>query len=120
MKTMVDFQRGTREVELEQRTQDFIRNGVLPFERDPSCHSSTHGPAPDLLSELQDKARAAGLLAPHVSEAWGGLGLNYRECATVFRASGYSLLGPLAMNCMAPDEGNMHLLEVVASREQKE
>jgi acyl-CoA dehydrogenase len=120
MKTMVDFQRGTREVELEQRTQDFIRNVVLPFERDPRCHSSTHGPAPDLIGELQDKARAAGLLAPHVSEAWGGLGLNYRECATVFRAAGYSLLGPLAMNCMAPDEGNMHLLEVVATHEQKE
>lgn len=117
---MVDFQRGTRELEIEQRTQDFIRNVVLPFERDPRCHSSTHGPAPELIRELQDKARDAGLLAPQVGAAWGGLGLNYREVATVFRASGYSLLGPVAMNCMAPDEGNMHLLEVVATHDQKE
>ena len=117
---MVDFKRGVQELELERRTQEFIRNVVIPFETDPRCHSATHGPSADLIRELQDKARAAGLLAPHVGREWGGLGLNFREVATVFRASGYSLLGPVAMNCMAPDEGNMHLLEVVASREQKE
>jgi acyl-CoA dehydrogenase len=38
----------------------------------------------------------------------------------VFEEAGYSLLGPLALNCAAPDEGNMHLLEVVATEEQKE
>ena len=38
----------------------------------------------------------------------------------MLRAAGYSLLGPLAMNCMAPDEGNMFLLERVASAAQKE
>ena len=31
--------------------------------------------------------------------------------SVVFEAAGYSLLGPLALNCAAPDEGNMHLLE---------
>lgn len=38
----------------------------------------------------------------------------------VFEAAGYSLLGPLALNCAAPDEGNMHLLEKVATEEQKD
>jgi acyl-CoA dehydrogenase len=38
----------------------------------------------------------------------------------VFEAAGYSLLGPQALNCSAPDEGNMHLLEEVATEEQKE
>ncbi len=38
----------------------------------------------------------------------------------MFEEAGYSLLGPLALNCSAPDEGNMHLLEVVASPEQQE
>jgi acyl-CoA dehydrogenase len=37
----------------------------------------------------------------------------------VFEEAGYSLLGPLAMNVSAPDEGNMHLLEVVATEAQK-
>ena len=62
-----------------------------------------------------DKAKDAGLLSPHVGQEWGGLGLDTREMAVVFEAAGYSLLGPQALNCAAPDEGNMHLLEVVAS-----
>ena len=43
-----------------------------------------------------------------------------RGQALVFEEAGYSLLGPLALNCSAPDEGNMHLLEAVASPAQKE
>ena len=38
----------------------------------------------------------------------------------MFEEAGYSLLGPLAMNIFAPDEGNMHLLEMVATPEQKD
>ena len=115
---MVDFQRSSRELELETRTHEFIRNVVMPYERD--ARLTSHGPTDDLLHELRAKARAAGLLAPQVGVEWGGYGLNHREIATVLRACGYSLLGPLAMNCMAPDEGNMHLLEKVATAEQKE
>jgi alkylation response protein AidB-like acyl-CoA dehydrogenase len=51
---------------------------------------------------------------------YGGLGCDMREMAIVFEAAGYSLLGPQALNCNAPDEGNMHLLEVVANEAQKE
>jgi acyl-CoA dehydrogenase len=51
---------------------------------------------------------------------WGSYGLSHCETATVLRASGYSLLGPIAMNCMAPDEGNMHLLEQIATDGQKQ
>ena len=38
----------------------------------------------------------------------------------MFEAAGYSMLGPVALNCAAPDEGNMHLLEAIATPEQKE
>ena len=51
---------------------------------------------------------------------YGGLGLNNVGKAVVFEEAGYSLLGPVAMHIFAPDEGNMHLLEVVATHEQKE
>ncbi len=37
----------------------------------------------------------------------------------MFEEAGYSLLGPLAMNIAAPDEGNMHLMEAVGTAEQK-
>ncbi len=98
--------------------ETFIREEVIPFEKDP--RNGGHGPTDDLANELKAKARAAGLIAPHVGEEWGGLGLTHSEIALVFRAAGYSPLGPIALNCMAPDEGNMHLLEKVASTEQKE
>jgi acyl-CoA dehydrogenase len=101
------------------RVEQFIRERVIPAERDPRV-AGEHGPAPELIAELRAAARAEGLLAPHVGPEWGGHGLNHAEQATVFRAAGYSPLGPLALNCSAPDEGNMHLLEKVATAEQKE
>ncbi|HYE44823.1 MAG TPA: acyl-CoA dehydrogenase family protein [Caulobacter sp.] len=115
---MIDLTRGQRELDLAARVEAFIREEVIPFEADPRVEH--HGPSDELVRELQAKARAAGLLSPHVGEAFGGHGLNHREIATVFRAAGYSLLGPVALNCMAPDEGNMALLEKVGSPEQTE
>jgi acyl-CoA dehydrogenase len=114
---MINLQRGARELELEARTVTFIHDTIIPYERDPRL--TAHGPSEELVRELRVKARGAGLLAPQVATEWGGYGLTHREIATVFRAAGYSILGPIAMNCMAPDEGNMHLLEIVASPEQK-
>jgi acyl-CoA dehydrogenase len=115
---MIHFQRSARELELEARTETFIRDVVIPYERDP--RRGAHGPSDELVQELRGHARKAGLLAPQVGEEWGGYGLCHREIATVLRAAGYSMLGATAMNCMAPDEGNMHLLERVATPEQKE
>jgi alkylation response protein AidB-like acyl-CoA dehydrogenase len=70
--------------------------------------------------ELIARARSAGLLSAHVSREFGGLGLDHRGKAIVFEEAGYSPLGPVALNIMAPDEGNMHLLEAVASPAQRE
>ena len=114
---MIELQRGERELALEAKVAAFIRDVVIPYEGDPRV--GRHGPSDELARELKAHARAAGLLSPHVGEALGGLGLNHREIATVFRAAGYSLLGPVALNIMAPDEGNMALLEKVASPEQQ-
>ena len=105
-------------LDLQQRTRDFIARDVIPFERDPRC--TPHGPTEDLRAELIARAKAAGLLSSHMPTELGGLGLNHRAKAIVFEESGYSPLGPVAMNIAAPDEGNMHLMEVVATPEHKE
>jgi acyl-CoA dehydrogenase len=73
-----------------------------------------------LRRRLQQAARDAGVFAPHVAPRWGGLGLDLRGQAVVFEEAGYSLLGPLALNCAAPDEGNMHLLQAIATEEQRQ
>jgi acyl-CoA dehydrogenase len=115
---MIDLSHSARELELAERVRRFVREVVIPYETDPRVEH--HGPNDDLRREMQAKAKAAGLLGFHLPEAYGGNGLSHRECATVFREAGYSLLGATALNCMAPDEGNMHLLEKAGSPAQKE
>ena len=115
---MIDFSLTPELEALKARTETFIRDVVIPHEGDP--REGEHGLDDSLKRELMARAAEAGLLSPHVGEQWGGLGLDTRSMAVVFEAAGYSLLGPQALNCAAPDEGNMHLLEVVASDEQKE
>ncbi len=97
------------------RVEAFVRETVAPYERDPRC--GAHGPAAGLVAELRDKARAAGVLTPHILP--GGEHLHHAEVAVVLRAAGLSPLGPVAVNVAAPDEGNMYLLGRVASDEQK-
>lgn len=104
--------------DLPERILRFVRETVIPYEKDPRNHG--HGPSEDLVRELRAHARSAGLLAPQISREWGGQGLTHLQTAAAFRAAGYSPLGPVALNVMAPDEGNMHLLERVATRAQKE
>ncbi len=115
---MIDFSLPQELVDLKQRVDHFIREKIVPLERDP--RQGPHGPGEDLRRELIALGRAAGLLSPHAPVKWGGLGLDHRAMAVVFEAAGWSPLGPLALNIMAPDEGNTNLLDKVATDEQKE
>ena len=101
--------------EIARRVEEFVRNVVVPYERDPRC--TAHGPTDELVGELRALARRADVLTPHILS--DGRHLSQRETATVLKASGLSPLGPVAVNTMAPDEGNMFLLGKVASAEQK-
>ena len=114
----MDFSLTPKLEELRDRTRSFIRDQVIPFEKDP--RQNEHGPGEDLRKDLMELAHKAGLLTPHASIEMGGLGLSHIEKAIVFEEAGYSSLGPTAMNIHAPDEGNIHLLEEIASPEQKE
>ncbi len=114
----MDFALSDDLVALKNRTGEFVRERILPFEDDP--RQTAHGPGSELRRELVALGRQAGLLSPHVGREWGGLGLDHREQAVVFEEAGYSPLGPVALNCFAPDEANMHLLEQIAEPHQKE
>lgn len=114
---MIDFELSAEQLELQQRTAAFIREQVIPFEAD--ARRTAHGPTDDLRRDLVALAAREGLVAPHVGADWGGLGADHRTKAVIFEEAGYSMLGPIAMNIMAPDEGNMHLLEEVAREDQK-
>lgn len=114
----MDFALSPKLADLKARVDAFVRADVIPYEADPRWTS--HGPTDALRRDLNARAKAAGLLAIHVSEEMGGLGLSHVEKAVVFEAAGYSMLGPVAIHAHAPDEGNIHLLEVVATAAQRE
>lgn len=106
----------TVSLEIADRVEAFVRNVVIPYEQEPRRDS--HGPSEELVQELKQKAREAGVLTPHIRR--DGSHLSQRETADVLIRTGLSPLGPLACNTNAPDEGNMFLLGKVATAEQKE
>lgn len=106
-----------RAQDIGARVERFVREVVIPFEKDP--RRDHHGaPLDELVYEMRDLARDAGVLTPHILA--GGEHLTQRETAHVLIKSGLSPLGPLAVNTMAPDEGNMYLIGHKGSPEQKE
>ncbi len=98
------------------KVEDFVRNVIAPYERDPRC--TAHGPTEELVREMREKARDAGVMTPHILP--DGSHLTQRETALVLRKTGLSPLGPVACNTGAPDEGNMYLLGKIGSPEIKE
>lgn len=104
-----------RATAMAAKVEAFVREVVVAYEGDPRC--GAHGPSEDLVLELRAKARAAGVLTPHIPS--DGKHMSQRETSVVLKPSGLSPLGPVAVNTMAPDEGNMYLLGRVGTDEQK-
>jgi acyl-CoA dehydrogenase len=114
----INFAAPAEFVELAAKTKAFVIDKVIPYENDPRWTS--HGPTDELRIELNTLAKEAGVFAPHVSKEYGGRALNQVGRALVFEAAGYSILGPMAVHCASPDEGNIHLLDHVARPDQRE
>lgn len=106
-----------RALEIGANVERFVRDVVIPYEKDP--RRDHHGaPLDELVYEMREKARTAGVLTPHILA--DGSHLTQLETAYVLQKSGLSPLGPLAVNTMAPDEGNMYLIGHVGTPEIKE
>lgn len=103
---------------LIERTREFVRETVLPIEDEHHGDIAVAG-GDDIRVTMQEKARAAGVFAPHAPVEYGGHGLSMSDRAPVFEEAGYSLFGPTALNIAAPDEGNVHMLAHIADPEQK-
>ena len=103
--------------ELRDRVSAFVREKIIPFEKDPRW--GHHGIPEDLRRDLNNAAKEAGLLGINSPEEFGGKGFSHFEQAVVFEAAGYSILGPIALHFHAPDEGNIHMLDVIATPAQR-
>lgn len=112
----IDFTLDDQTTAYRDQIGSFVRERVIPREQDIFAG----GIDDDIRRELQALARERGLWAPQAPSSYGGGGLGYLRSSVLLEAAGYSLFGPLAINCAAPDEGNIHLLNSVATDEQKE
>ncbi|MGV9666361.1 acyl-CoA dehydrogenase family protein [Nocardia niigatensis] len=113
---MIDFSIPADLAAERDRVRQFVIDKIVPFERDPRLTS--HGPNDELRQEMVELARAEKLLTIQAPVELGGRGLTHVEQAVLYEAAGWSTLGPVAMNCAAPDEGNMFLLSKIANPEQ--
>uniref|UniRef100_UPI00104128A7 acyl-CoA dehydrogenase family protein n=1 Tax=Candidatus Protofrankia californiensis TaxID=1839754 RepID=UPI00104128A7 len=102
--------------QIAERTRAFVQEYVFPVEREIVVDGRPMDDA--LRTELQKAAREAGVFGPLSPVAYGGLGLDTRALAYVLEAAGASLIGPIALNASAPDDGNIHLLAHLANAEQ--
>jgi acyl-CoA dehydrogenase len=103
--------------DLRGRARAFMDDVVLPTERE----YLGDGPVPEsVVEDLRAEAKERGLFCPQIDEEWGGGGYEFRDVLPLFEEAGRSLLGATAMRVDAPDEGNMHTIELVGSEAQKE
>ncbi|WP_185995932.1 acyl-CoA dehydrogenase family protein [Nocardioides campestrisoli] len=120
---MFDF--GPRSQALVEQTNAFLADHVYPaealFERQVA-EGGVPRPTPPVLQELKETARGLGLwnlFLPHPEKDHDPL--TNLEYAPIAELTGRSLeLAPEAMNCNAPDTGNMELLSMFGTPEQKE
>ena len=114
---MVSFTDSAEAEALAERAHELMEEVVLPKEREIKGGMAV---SESTLEELRAAAREYGVYAPQIAEEYGGMGYDFRDALPTFEEAGRSLLGAQAMRIAAPDEGNMHLLELHGSELQKE
>lgn len=115
---MIDFEIPAELAARRDTIRSFVAERIVPFEKDPRL--TRHGPNEELRTEMVGLAREAGLLSFQTQRRFGGWEPSHRDQAVLFEAAGWSTLGPVALNCAAPDEANMYILSKIANAEQTE
>ena len=116
----MDFSLSPEIEDLRLKVRAFIDKEVLPLEADPKNFSEHENIPEERLKPVREKAKKAGLWAPQSPKEYGGMELPIVAWAAIYEEAARSLFGPLAINCMAPDDGNMNLLRLVGTRAQKD
>ncbi|MEX1110134.1 MAG: acyl-CoA dehydrogenase family protein [Dongiaceae bacterium] len=116
----MDFRLPPEVETLRSRIATFIEDEVLPSEADRTNWDAHEYIREDVLARLRAKARAQGLWALHMPKDRGGQGLDMVGMAACYETAARSIFGPAALNIAAPDDGNMFVLNRIATDAQKE
>lgn len=119
----MDFGYSPRASELQDRMRSFMDEHVFPaeatYDRQLAEGDDPHA-LPPVMAELKAKARAEGLWNLFMAHGDWGAGLSNLEYAPLAELAGQSIIGPEVFNCSAPDTGNMELLALYGTPEQRE
>jgi acyl-CoA dehydrogenase len=120
---MMDFAFDARTEQLQATLLDFMQTEVYPAEPVFAEQVAT-GPqwtTPPVVEELKVKARQLGLWNLFLPHSEFGAGLTNLQYAPLAEITGRSpLLAPEALNCSAPDTGNMEVLSMFGTPDQQE
>ncbi len=116
----MDFTLSPEIEDIRLRVRAFVEEHVLPLEADPENFTDHENIPAARLAPVREKAKKAGLWAPQVPKEFGGMGLPIVAWAAIYEEAARSIFGPLAIHCMAPDDGNMNLLAKAGTPAQKE
>lgn len=104
----------------QQRVKQFVSEHLLPLESDRNNYDEHENIRLDLLTDLRGKAKAEGLWAFQMPKRRGGQEVGVIGMAALYEEMNRSIFGPAVFNSAAPDDGNMILLEKVATEEQQD
>jgi acyl-CoA dehydrogenase len=123
----MDFAYDERTEELRERLLSFMDSHVYPAEKvfaEQVAEAAAAGRVwerPPVIDELKAEARSRGLWNLFLARHPQGAGLTNLQYAPLAEITGHSpALAPEALNCAAPDTGNMELLAEFGSAEQQE
>ena len=115
----MDFAVPDRLRETLSRIRTFVDKRVIPVE-EAFRGAEDFAPVEARMREVRAAAKAEGLWLPQMAERHGGMGLSVLEHGLVSEVVGRSPLGNYALNCQAPDAGNMEILAEYGTRAQRE
>ena len=111
-------------IELVEKVKDFIESEVRPkehlFHEQINEGKDRWSSYPKVIDELKDKARANGLWNLFLPESEFGAGLSNYEYAHLAEEMGKSHIASEAMNCSAPDTGNMEVIARYGNEQHQE
>jgi acyl-CoA dehydrogenase len=120
----MDFSYTPRVAELRSRLIAFMEEEVFPAEpayREQMSAAGDPHHHPPVLEDLKREARSRGLWNLFLPDPELGGGLNVLEYAPLAEITGWSpQVAPEALNCSAPDTGNMEILHLFGTPEQKQ
>ncbi|HBC08599.1 MAG TPA: acyl-CoA dehydrogenase [Rhodospirillaceae bacterium] len=116
----MDFNLTPEVDETRQAIRRFVADHILPLEADSASFDDHENIRLDLLDDLRAKAKGEGLWALSMPAARGGRGFDTVGMAACYEEMNRSIFGPVVFNAAAPDDGNMFVLNKVATDAQKE